>query len=78
MAESGGLENRCRGNPPTVGSNPTPSVDDSYVNPLHVGVACGGGEDRGDLVLLASVAILRGTQRALEHRAPTIMSGVGM
>ena len=26
MAESGGLENRCRGNPPTVGSNPTPSV----------------------------------------------------
>ena len=26
MAESGGLENRCRGNPPTEGSNPSPSA----------------------------------------------------
>ncbi len=26
MVESGGLENRCRGNPPTEGSNPSPSV----------------------------------------------------
>ena len=31
MAESGGLENRCRGNPPTVGSNPTPSVTSDAV-----------------------------------------------
>ncbi len=26
MVESGGLENRCAGNPGTVGSNPTPSA----------------------------------------------------
>ena len=26
MVESGGLENRCAGNPCTVGSNPTPSA----------------------------------------------------
>ena len=26
MVESGGLENRCTGNPGTVGSNPTPSA----------------------------------------------------
>ena len=26
MVESGGLENRCRGNPPTEGSNPSPSA----------------------------------------------------
>jgi hypothetical protein len=33
VAESGGLENRCAGNR-TVGSNPTPSVDAPYANPL--------------------------------------------
>ena len=32
MAESGGLENRCRGNPPTEGSNPSPSVTTAYAN----------------------------------------------
>ncbi len=32
MVESGGLENRCRGNPSTEGSNPSPSADAGYAN----------------------------------------------
>ena len=30
MVERGGLENRCRGNPPTEGSNPSPSANGPY------------------------------------------------
>ena len=38
MVESGGLENRCTGNPGTVGSNPTPSaVSTTSANAGRVG-----------------------------------------
>ena len=39
MVESGGLENRCRRNPSTEGSNPSPSADAVWTVRRRVGVA---------------------------------------
>ena len=47
MVESGGLENRCRGNPPTEGSNPSPSAC-SYNAPLIRLRQSGGAERQSD------------------------------